>query len=361
MPSQQLHVRVYVSARDALLAGDTRAGEQLIPITAALLSELSTPERKVLADHSEGGNKTLHLPNAAQATIIAALRFIAQEQAAEQAEQEAKALRLQELLAGPREGRLAYNRDKPVGRRWIVSDEFEDLTTIASKERANAHKEARRTNADEATAHDAALLEAPVEDHVRLTEGGNWEEVPEVRESYYDGATSRYLYPRARERATALAAARNKEQHAAEQASFDNVVKLALSAEQWERYQAGVLPNSEKDEAMCALLFGWWDGLPEYTAIQDEEIEHNEDCCERETRHRQRSSQNMSDLAMKPREYVAAKIILSAWQNHPQLHGIEWVRHYADCPACDGEVVRFAARVKLLVSRNMYSRDYAIG
>jgi hypothetical protein len=47
----QLQITIWVSAHDALLAGETSAGEQSIPVTASLLAELSAEERVTLAQY----------------------------------------------------------------------------------------------------------------------------------------------------------------------------------------------------------------------------------------------------------------------------------------------------------------------
>lgn len=358
---EQLHIRTYVSAHDALLAGETSAGESRVPVTQELLAELSVHERKVLAEHCQGGSRTLSLPSRSPAAIVAALRAIALEEAAEQAEKMAKDMRLQALLSGPREGRLTCNDERPYGQRYSPSDEIDRLCIIGTGLRSKVREEADAANIEDATTHDDAILEESPFQHIYKTGEGVWYVVDSIARKASIRGDYGPLYPRAYARAFAIVTERNAERARLLEQQHERVLKVALSPEQWARYEAKVLPSEEREEAMRQALFGWCE-LPTFEEPEDSDFEHDTDCPYPCMRRSDRDSADLSEFELTAPQYAAAQAVISAYQNHPQFESIVWTRHRLGCAECTmDDLELFSARVTLVVGSTSYAEDYAVG
>lgn len=365
----QLYVDLTISAADALAAGQTRAGVMRVPLTAAILEPLTAEERAELAracteDEGKGVHYELRLTvrSVSPEGIAAAVRERIAERAAKAANAAEKQRRIDAIFAGPREARVVHAENKLPGEQWSERADVRELIGYSdSHSDKRLRAEIAELNRADERAHDSRLLDEPAEQHVVQDKNGAWEVRAAVSATRHTSGPSVTRYPRAYARAQELASARNAERKAAQKAEYEAVLREALSAEQWERYEAGVLPTDERDSAVRAHLFAGVD-LSEYARITDDDVSHDEGCSDPDVDYDTTSFSELSGATMGASEYAAAKRLLAAFGAHPRLDSIVWVLHTAECSDrdCSGSVERYGARVTLRVNGHTYSREYAI-
>lgn len=368
----QLYVQISLDHAAAIAAGETRAGHMGLPLTTAILEPLSPDERTDLArscTEDESGNglyyrDRLRVLGTSPDAIAAAVRERIAERRAEEAAAAEKKRAIDALFAGPRDGRLERDETRLPGRQWDVRRIAREIVGYSdSAGDAKLREEARAANAADREAHDARLLDEPVEQHAVQGAGGAWSVREDVADRWWYGSTWHLSYPRAHARALAIAEERNAAAAAAERAMYETVLRDALTAEQWERYEAGVLPTAERDDAMREMLFAGAD-LPVYAPLTNGDLEHDEDCNDPRARYDVAKHSSIDALALTAEQFATVKRIRAAFERlpkHASAVELQYREHRASCGDCTAEdVTRLGARVQLRVNGRTYSREFAV-
>lgn len=360
----QLYAHVSISTADALAAGQTRAGRISVPLSTTLLEALTPEERADLArscTESEDGKglgyaSWLDVDAVTPEGIAKALRVRIAKTQAENSVRAETARRIAALLAGPREERLVCDANQLAGERWSVRQEARELVGYATSELDKIREEAKRLNSEDEVSRDGQLLDEDVNLHIQQTDSGEWVVRDDVAAKRWTaGARTAQRYPRAFARAEELAEARRLERQTALKAEYESVLRQALSAEQWERYEAGVLPTKERDGAVRELLFAGV-ALPLYERLTADDLSHCQDTEVSATV----DDRDFGDLDLSADAFAAAKKIRAAFAEHARLEAITWRVHRITCEDCDESAERTGARVTLRVNGHTYSREFAV-
>jgi hypothetical protein len=228
---------------------------------------------------------------------------------------------------------------------------------------------------------DRALLDeaAALNERAKIGEDGHLLDLPVDQHVAQYGADSAYAgqwyvtidarYTRAHVRACAEVKRLNEVRAAALLEEFESVLKPALTSEQWERYQAKVLPSDERDDAMRTALFSTggvvcfnkFVPLLEYVATLPTEVSHTEDCSQDgSVTFKVKDFTDLASLNLTADEFAAVKRVQAVYAEHPRLVSITYRLHTGECQECDETIEKIGARVRLAVGGHVYSREYAI-
>jgi hypothetical protein len=151
----QLYLYLSIDTRAAVKRGEARGGAVATPLSAELLAQLTEPERDLLGDHvaTSPDRGATHLR--VNADTIDAIREALEAKRKEVEAREAKARKVQEMLAGDMAQYIEFDPEAAPGRRYSIADGVLWSLPCEVQAKARAERE-RRNQADWDSAVDAA-------------------------------------------------------------------------------------------------------------------------------------------------------------------------------------------------------------
>jgi hypothetical protein len=316
-----IKIKCWVSEKAALAAGLTEAGELERDVTPELLELLTVEQRQLLREvHCIGGevrykgswmHATFPIPDTSDASVVEWLRYAETVIAAERAERAVREAKAQQESEQDAERAHAWAA-LPLSERASLDG------VVVGAEYRWQHVPIRKTVPD-------AWQEAE-DESLRLKR----EQLAEEQ----------------RERAE------RREREAAELRAW-----IAEHApDMLERFDDGFLPAgaTELHDRMADVVFAALDaeGVP-YTPIEDDDIEHSEDCCYQESEYRSEEASGLSRL-----EYEMLKTLRRA---APVGATVQPRLHTARCGSCAESVVyRTGAVATMTVAGVKLRREFAL-
>lgn len=243
--------------------------------------------------------------------------------------------------------------------------QYEQQQAAIAASNAKREQEAERVQREQEAERDRVLaLVLAVEPHVCAAGivGGEWsKQATELLEAaigetlpssvHYSDRWTAY-----RQRVEAAVNATNAE-------AFDRLLGELLSAEQLERYRAGVLPTEERDRVVRDYLFAGLEQFSIYSPIHPEVLDHDDDC---EVDHVKVKVASSELPEMTADEYARYKSLVAAWSDRvgptgePIAVEREPRKHYTTCTCEQNGHVKFGLRIKQITCGRSFAREFEL-
>lgn len=344
----KLEVFTYVPAAVALAEGSTEFGTLTLPLTTEQIGMLDAREREALAEYCRSDSRCLHVKGMGWTGVRNAIRaevdkaFIEEAKRADRIAQEVA--HLNELIERLKQGRY-FDPDSMPPEPLRGLDVPYSHTGCPELDRLWHEFDNRRAEGKARCIENADAKLQP----------DDMKRVGTVR--YWGGRLS---VPTPRADSIAHQAEQNAATEAAELAEAHRIMERAMllgcgTADQVERYDAGVLPTSEFDTVAKRSLFGWIN-VPLYVPLKDSDVEHSEHCDDGEVKF----ATSHHDGALKKGQWETLKRIREA---APKDAEVEVREHRGYCNDCDHGVIheiRLGVRVSIKWAGETYTREYGL-